>query len=446
LEEVGRYYSGVTRGRTTICWVLVASVAMVLATATGASAQPAPAPAGTAPRKPAKADAEPLALFPTRPLWTLALKNVLTAPPAVDGASAYFPIEGDRIAAYDLESGDLRWVISSHAQSEPAVGPLAIYVVEPETLAAYDRAAGAELWRVPFAEPLGSPLVFENGWLVATTRAGRVVALRAADGASIWQREVGAAVRSPAALEADRVYIATEDDHIVALEVTTGEETWRRRLGGPGDRILAVDDRVFVGSRDNHLYCLRARDGAVVWRWATGADVIGLPLVTDDHVYFVSLDNVLRALDRRSGNQRWKRALPQRATRGPVQVGDTLLVSGNAPRVMAFAMKDGQPGGDLTGESGLAAPPHVRLIGGLPVVTLIEASLTEGTVVRAFTRSLEPRLQPIAPLPNAITPPTPDGSPESSSDSPRPPAPNGDDRGSGTRPSPSVPNTGTGVR
>ncbi len=443
MEEVGGYYSGVTRSGTTIC----CAIALLLASAAAVSAQPRTDPVPAAPsRDRARPDDAPPGLFPTRPLWTLSLKNALTAPPALDGASAFFPIEGDRIAAYDLDLGELLWLIPSHLTSQPALGPTALYVVEPDAIVAHDRRDGHELWRTPFSDPLGTPLVFDNGWLVAATDTGRVIAFRAADGVVIWQQEVGGAVHAPAALAGNQVYLATDDHFIVALAVETGKEIWRRRLGGSSDRILALDHYVYVGSRDNYLYSLRARDGATQWRWSTGADVVSLPLVDGDRIYFVSLDNVLRALDLRSGNQRWKRALPQRAPFAPVRVGDALLISGSSPRVLAFAMKDGQPAGDLSGESGLAVPPHVRLVGGLPVVTLIEASLTEGTVVRALTRSLEPRVIPIAPLPNVITPPTPAAPPESSPDSPPSPEPRGDDTGSGTRPSPSAPSTGTADR
>ena len=123
----------------------------------------------------------------------------------------------------------------------------------------------------------------------------------------------------------------------MALRVATGDPVWERRLGGAPTGLLATDDRLYAGSTDNFFYALDSRDGRVAWRWRTGADLVGIPVVDERHVYFVSLDNALRALSRKSGVQRWLRLLPLRPTRGPLEVGGTLIVSGIAPMLRALS-------------------------------------------------------------------------------------------------------------
>ena len=49
--------------------------------------------------------------MPVETVWALALNNLLTVPPAYDGTLGFFPIEGDRLAAYDLLSGTPQWII-----------------------------------------------------------------------------------------------------------------------------------------------------------------------------------------------------------------------------------------------------------------------------------------------------------------------------------------------
>jgi hypothetical protein len=171
--------------------------------------------------------------------------------------------------------------------------------------------------------------------------------------------------------------------------------------------MLALDDWLYVGSDDNYFYALRTRDGEIRWRWPTGADVIGRPVVDDERVYFVSLDNVLRGLDRHTGNQRWKRALLLRPTRGPVAVGDALLVSGLSSDVNAYAMKTGVGVGNLGGEGEIAAEPHVFEGDALPIVVLVSRDIEHGTVVRAMTRRVDPGESDLDPLPNPIIPPIP---------------------------------------
>src|ERR1019366_1960064 len=52
----------------------------------------------------------------------LALNNQLTVPPAYDATRAYFPIEGDRLVAYDYETGEQAWTASIKAEWEPTTG------------------------------------------------------------------------------------------------------------------------------------------------------------------------------------------------------------------------------------------------------------------------------------------------------------------------------------
>jgi outer membrane protein assembly factor BamB len=200
------------------------------------------------------------------------------------------------------------------------------------------------------------------------------------------------------------VYIPVEDARVIALRVDTGVQIWERRLGAAPNEMLALDERIYVGSDDNFLYCLEADDGEIAWRWRTGADVIGVPVADDDRVYFVSLDNVLRGLDLKSGAQRWKRALPSRPTRGPVRVGDVLLVSGLSTKVSAFSMRDGTPAGELVASGELAAPPYTTEVLGLPQVVIVSRDIEVGTRVAAMRRNIEPEVTARLPtLPNPIT-------------------------------------------
>jgi outer membrane protein assembly factor BamB len=219
----------------------------------------------------------------------------------------------------------------------------------------------------------------------------------------IWRRSLGAKLHAAPALAADRVYAPLEDGRVVALNVATGEPQWERKLGGPANDMLALDDRVYVGSDDNFLYCLEAPKGVVAWRWRTGGDVIGLPVIDEHRVYFVSRDNVLRGLDRHSGSQRWKRALTGRPTRGPVRVGDVLLVSGLSSKVNGFAMGDGNPAGDITVNGELSAPPYALTIDALPQVVVVARDLAKGIQMVAVRRNVEPSTNaPLAQLPNPI--------------------------------------------
>jgi outer membrane protein assembly factor BamB len=348
-------------------------------------------------------------LFPIRAAWTLSLESAFTAPPGFSETRGFFPIEDERVAAYDVIAGTLQWLVSARTEWPPVAGGGLVFLTPGDALVALHEEDGTEAWQVPLQEPLATRVVWGAGWLIAATRSGRVLAFRASDGELLWQRDSTGRIHAPPAFGGERVYISLENGRIVVLDLMNGEVQWERRLGGAANDVLALEDRVYVGSDDNFFYCLRTRDGEIEWRWRTGGDVIGTPIVNADRVFFVSLDNVLRGLDRFNGAQRWKRALPIRPTRGLVRAADTLLVSGAAPRVAAFNMKDGTPAGEVTAAGELAAPPHVigAAAAGLPMVVVAGRDIVKGAVVSAMARSVDPVMAPFSSLPNPLPAPTP---------------------------------------
>jgi outer membrane protein assembly factor BamB len=347
----------------------------------------------------------PVTLVPVLPVWTLALNNSLVSAPAYDERHAYFAIEGDRIAAYDLIPGSLSWIANAHPTSAPVAGGGFLFFVEPGILTALHASDGSLAWQLPFAEPLAGNPVWDNGWLVLATKDGAILAFRATDGQLIWRRELSSPVHAAPALAADRIYVPVTDSRIVALNVTTGEPQWERRLGGAPAEILALEDRLYVGSNDNFFYCVIAKDGRVDWRWRTGGDIVGKPVADEHRVYFVALDNVLRALDRVSGGQKWLRALPLRPIWGPVLAGATIVVGGQANSLRAYNMSDGVATGEVSAGAEIAAAPHAfqNPTTRLPMVVMVTRDMVKGAGVTLVSRSIEPVISPVAPLANPVT-------------------------------------------
>jgi outer membrane protein assembly factor BamB len=347
---------------------------------------------------------EAVSLFPIAPVWTLALGSQLTVPPAYDAARAFFSLEDDRLVAYDIVSGERRWLVTARPQLQPVAGDGLLFLVEPETLTALDARDGSVAWQLPFTEKPAVVPVWDNGWLVVATAIGEVLAFRATDGHLVWRKRLEAPAHAPPALAADRVYVPTAKGHIVALRIETGELLWDRRLGGAANDILAREERIYAGSADNFFYCVMAKDGRVAWRWRTGADTFGEPVADDDRVYFVSLDNVLRALHLGSGVQQWMRPLPLRPAWGPTQAGATIVVAGLNASARAFDAKDGKPAGETPAGAEISAPPHAleHPITKGPTVLLVTRDIAKGAAVTLVTRSFEPPSTQVAPLPNLV--------------------------------------------
>ena len=350
-----------------------------------------------------KNDTGPPAFWPVRPVWTLALNNQLAVAPAYDAANGYFPIEGHRLAAYELNSGTQLWIVDAAPEGAVAAGGGHVFFVQDGLLTALDATDGSPAWTSPVEPPLAVPPMWDTGWLMLATKDGAIDARRAGDGVSIWRRAIGAAAHARLAVSGDRVYVPATDNRVVALRIETGEPIWERRLGGSPNEILALEDRVFVGCTDNYFYSIDAADGRVDWRWRAGADAIGLPVVDEHHVYFVALDNVLRALNRSNGVQQWIQLLKLRPMAGPVKAGATVIVYGLQPPLRAFDAADGKALGDIAAPGPLAAPPHLTAVGdGTPALVVVTRDIAKGDTVTLIARGVEPQATPLAPLLNPV--------------------------------------------
>ncbi len=359
---------------------------------------------------PLRVFSQAISFFPVRITWTESLNQSLSAPPAFSGSSGYFPIAGERLAAYDLTNGRQSWIVDADVRSRPASGDGLVFIAGRSAIGARYAADGSPAWSLPLDVPLAVPLVWDNGWLIAATEAGSVMSVRASDGHVIWQRQMGSPLHAPPALAGDRVYLPESDGRVVALRIETGGPGWERKLGGPPNDILALDDRLYTGSQDNFFYCLNARDGTVAWRWRTGGDVIGLPIVDERRVYFVSRDNVLRALARRSGSQQWRRALPLRPTRGPISLLDTIVASGSGPVMPAYATSDGRLAGELTAGGTVVANPYVvhTSASDPPLLIAVTDDLIKGASITAIAHQGKEAETPVARLSDRfITTPIP---------------------------------------
>jgi outer membrane protein assembly factor BamB len=371
-----------------------------------------PAPAARKVKQTRSADDKtPLSLFPVVSAWTLQLNNALTAPPGFRDALAVFALEGEQLAAYDLERGSRLWLANITTKVEPALGVDLVFVATDDAITALSLATGQPAWTHPFDDELAAAPVVAGDRLLLATADGDVIALRAADGVEIWRRRLPRAAASRPAFTATRLFIATADKRVVALNLQTGDVIWDRPLGGIGHDILAGDDRIFLGSQDRFFYCLNAKNGNVEWRWETGADAIGLPVADERTVYFVSFDNVLRGMNRSSGVQRWKTPLPFRPLSGPLKYRETLVVAGATPIVQAFSARDGKSQGPHPVSTELSAAPYLFVDRArvFPVLVTISSDIVGRATVSGVTRDVEPPNSSPVPLPNAeIVPLMPD--------------------------------------
>ncbi|HEX7085364.1 MAG TPA: PQQ-binding-like beta-propeller repeat protein [Vicinamibacterales bacterium] len=340
-------------------------------------------------------------LLNLHPALQVALNAQPSAPAAFDATAAYVPLQGSRLVAVDLETGQVRWSADLEVTQAPAVTSGLVIVATAGALAGLDAATGAERWRVGIAAGLAAPPLADTGWVLASLASGELLALRAIDGHVLWRQPLSAPATARPIAAAHGVYVSLADGNVAALALDTGALRWTRKLGGPPADLLVLDDRLFVGAEDRHFYCLNTENGRIRWSQRIGARPAGAPVVDASRVYYIALDNILYAFDRGGGSRKWHRPLSVRPSGGPLLVGDLVLVPAVAAEVHAYQAETGESAGRAAVDADVLAPPQI--IPGIHAAFTRIALVTREGVFTLFARRVEPAPVPMPyPLGRAV--------------------------------------------
>lgn len=147
-----------------------------------------------------------------------------------------------------------------------------------------------------------------------------------------WTYQSGANVISTPAVVEGLVVFGNQNGLVEALDKKSGKRKWTLQTGGPifsspafTPVVKQRKTRLVVGSADGKIYCFSI-DGKVLWTHATGAAVLGSPLIENNLVYIGGSDHVFRALDVNNGIERWRFAeLNGPVVSKPVISGSTII-------------------------------------------------------------------------------------------------------------------------
>jgi outer membrane protein assembly factor BamB len=169
-----------------------------------------------------------------------------------------------------------------------------------ETVTAYDRATGRQVWSVSWPGAMEVPF---------------------------FAAKNGSWVRSTPATDGERLFVGGMRDLLVALDVNTGKEVWRvdfvAKLNAPLPQFgfvcspLVDEDGVYVQAGASFVK-VDKRTGAVKWRTLTDAGGMwGSAFSSPTFATLAGVDQVvvqtrndLAGVDRKTGEVLWKRAVP----------------------------------------------------------------------------------------------------------------------------------------
>ncbi len=204
----------------------------------------------------------------------------------------------DAIIAFDMDSGDIKWIAQATQGDAWNVGCLSDYAPDPANC---PEENGPDF---DFAAP---PILFEfddgRELLVAGQKSGDAMAIDPDTGKFVWRKTVGrggvqGGTHFGMAAESSRVYVPINDmiypedvtrykftqdprPGLFALDAITGDEIWANEAENtcPEDNIYcdpgisaaitAIPGAIVAGHLDGKLRLYSATDGAVVWEFDT---------------------------------------------------------------------------------------------------------------------------------------------------------------------------------
>lgn len=252
-------------------------------------------------------------------LWQLPISGPLMASPAVAENLGVLATANGLVYLVDLPSGKVIWSkptqLNSALVSQPLLLPdrgLILIHESSGSLTALDNASGEVLWSTPSRMPLGPSLqgnsspTLHGGYALSGEANGTVRAVSLKDGSQIWSTEIcdsktdlADSDLSPLVLEDGTVLAGCYSGQTAVLNPSDG--TILKRFEPVGTR-YALEDQgsLFLATRSSEVMMLKPGSFKPVWSTHTGRPATG-ELRTCGGYLLVPNDESLLLLDRATG-------------------------------------------------------------------------------------------------------------------------------------------------
>lgn len=200
------------------------------------------------------------------------------------------------LVAFNRQSGDKQWEISlpDHpVGSSPTIADETLFI-ESGGLAAFDAESGELRWRQPREQTEAGeaarrfPAVADGTVYFSHSTTPEVCAFDAETGERQWTAKTDAQPTSP--LVADgTVFVGTTnrtpdspDDTLYALDPATGDELWSVSTGNVPLEGPVIADGTIYSAGDDTLYAVAGSSGEILWEYEFD-NGISTPVLTDEY-------------------------------------------------------------------------------------------------------------------------------------------------------------------
>ena len=207
----------------------------------------------------------------------------------------------------------------------PLLADGVIYVVSEEgELAAFDADSGKLRWESELEIPISGGVGKYRDSLLLGGADGLVMRLSAEDGSEIWRRPVTGEVLAAPQSNGEVVVAQAYDGKLMAFDYETGEKLWTFSNDVPvltlrGTSTPTIyNDFVIAGFADGKVIAVSLDSGSVVWEARVAiaqgrseieriVDIDGTMAVQGAELYVASYQGRIVALEMRAGRKLWQR-------------------------------------------------------------------------------------------------------------------------------------------
>ena len=163
-----------------------------------------------------------------------------------------FLIDGDRVAAIEMGSGEELWTETDPGVIAPATADSMVNIHDSEVVA-LDAEGGDVRWRRDIdmrrlAVPTANPVIIDGKRLLVVPTADRMFLLDGTDGSELgW---VSLPEESSVLAFADGTAYVGAENQVFAYSLPAMEPLWSTALDQPVEQLVAVDEGLLVSTRD----------------------------------------------------------------------------------------------------------------------------------------------------------------------------------------------------
>ena len=278
----------------------------------------------------------------------------------------------DGIAAYDRESGNLKWrlpIVNGVEPSATLIRDRLFVGASDGNFYSIEASTGQVQWTFPTkAENLSEPLL-DDGVVYFLSGSNVFYAVDASNGKQLWlysrQDTSQFSIRggSRAALRNGILYVGFSDGSLVALNSKTGNVVWDLQLNR-NKRFRDVDatpvldgDQIYVAGYDDKLYCVSAEKGEILWKIDGGG--YSAVTIVGDRIFYPTTNGDVLALNKTNGEKLWSYKLSA-GIPTQIKVFKGILTFGESQGKLQFLdANSGKLLGDMEPGRGILSAPLV---------------------------------------------------------------------------------------